>query len=310
MRDGLSVGAELLGTGRVRRSWVGNGRAWIELRGLDGPGGDDLASGVLAAVRRAPGVRGAVLNRAVSRLVVELDSDAAPVSELVAGIEHLERQFAARETEGVAGPAGSPADRRQGVNSLVDLPGDGVVMAGRALALGADGLGLAFALAGRVLRWPRPTRAVAAPVALIDAQPRARRALERRLGVDATDVVVALANAAAQALAQSPGSLAVDLLVRGLSLAEALAGRRAWRRHEPELFRQALCAQAFGGSRQHRVVAGPGERYSDAAAAAGLLGAATLGLVTGRAEPAADALLVAVPRALRTARESFAATLA
>ena len=54
----------------TRHSWRGKGRAWIEVRGLDGPDGDELGRAVVDAVLARPGVTSASLNRPLSRVVV------------------------------------------------------------------------------------------------------------------------------------------------------------------------------------------------------------------------------------------------
>ncbi|MDQ2627184.1 MAG: hypothetical protein M3Y90_09315, partial [Actinomycetota bacterium] len=59
-----------------RRCFRGEGRAWVEVRGLDGPAGDELATAVLGAARALPGVSSVRLNHPLSRLVVGLAADA------------------------------------------------------------------------------------------------------------------------------------------------------------------------------------------------------------------------------------------
>ena len=280
----------------ARRSWSGSGRAWLEVRGLDGPGGDAVAAAVLDRIRDRPGVRWAELNRTLARLVVSLGPDGPGTAELVALVDAVETEA------GVATPKRAGRGR--------DLPGDGGRVAGRALAVGADAVGLSVALAGRALRLPRLPGAVAAGVALVDTQPRLRRFVEDRLGVEAADVALAVTTAAAQALTQGPASLAVDLALRTSLLAEARAGQRAWNRHEGRLAAHATAKESYPTERRPRSLpAGPIEKYADAATLAGLGATAAIAALTGRPSQATDAVLVAAPRATRTAREGFASTL-
>lgn len=308
VQSGIAGVADVVGVTARRRSWSGSGRAWIEVRGLDGPGGDDLAVRMVAVLRALPGVEWVELNRTLSRVVVSLRPEGPTVAELSAVVGHCEED-ASNESEAPGGDGGRSGGVPRPVGGM-DLPGDGAVLAGRVAALSADVIGLAAAVAGRALRLPRLPGVVTAAVTLIDVQPRLRRALEAGIGTDPADVVLAVAMAAAQSLAQSPASLAVDLTLRAALVAEARASQRAWERHEPALAAHAACEQAFPDMvRPGPRPPGPIEKYADAATATGLLGAGVIGFAAASADRAGDAVLVAAPRATRTARESFATTL-
>ncbi|MDP9092940.1 MAG: cation-translocating P-type ATPase, partial [Actinomycetota bacterium] len=301
VRTVSSAGLELLGAHRARRSWSGHGRAWIEVRGIDAQDGHWLADAVATEVRAVPGVRWAETNRALARLVVECEPEGPSVEGLCALVCEIEERFS-----GSVGNEDSDKAPRS-----ADLPCDSAVVAGRLVALGADAVGLGLATAGRLFRWPRLPGAALAAVVLIDSQPRIRRVVEGRLGAEAADVVLATATAAAQAFAQGPASLTVDLVLRTVLLAEARAAQQAWHRDEPMLAQSASCAEApVRRSRPVPVPPGPIERYSDVAATGGLAAAAAIALSTGGSGAGADAVLVAAPRATRAARETFVATLA
>jgi cation-transporting P-type ATPase I len=293
-----------------RRSWSGSGRAWIEVHGLNGrDGGQDAGDQVVAALRVLQGVTWVELNRTLARVVVVLEVDGPTVAELATVIAQVEEAAGAGGAE-QGGDDGTDGVATAGSAPGTDLPGDTAVLAGRLLAAGADAVGLFASIGGRAMGLPRLPGAVTAAVTLIDVQPRLRRVLEARVGTEVADVALAVAMAAAQTLAQGPASLAVDLTLRTMLVAEALASRRAWERHEPWL------AEHTGREQQVPVAerpcprpAGPIEKYADAAAIAGLVGAAVIGASTGRLDKAADAVLVAAPRATRTARESFSAML-
>ncbi|MHB8273646.1 MAG: hypothetical protein ACYDC9_02590, partial [Dermatophilaceae bacterium] len=158
---------------------MGAGRAWIEVRGLDGPDGDDTAVAIVAALRALPGVQWVELNRTLSRVVVALQPQGPSLAALSAVVSHCEEDARDAGDEPGGGGAVPPVASRSVGGT--DLPGDAVVLAGRMVALGADAVGLAAAVAGRAIRLPRLPGAVTAAVTLIDVQPRLRRVVEARL---------------------------------------------------------------------------------------------------------------------------------
>src|SRR5574340_441288 len=289
---------ELLGGAPVRRCWQGSGRAWIEVCGLDGPGGQAVGTRVVDAVRSAPGVQWAELNRALSRIVVSIAIDGPSLRALCEVVAGAER--GARES--------GTDDRRR--TRAADLPGDDVVLAEKAIAVAAGAVGLTVALAGRVIRLPRLPGFVAAPVIVIDHQPRIRSLVETRLGPATTDTVLAVATAVAYALTQATASLLVDLAMRTALVAETWAGRQAWQRHEPTLAQHAASADDHPlPERARNRSAGPVERHADRTWLVGLAGTAALGAATRSPGVVGTAAMVAAPKATRTARESFASTL-
>ncbi|HME78124.1 MAG TPA: hypothetical protein VKI00_21510, partial [Mycobacterium sp.] len=57
VREGVKALSDGLPTPTLtRHSWRGRGRAWIEVRGLDGPRGNELGRAVVDAVLALPGV--------------------------------------------------------------------------------------------------------------------------------------------------------------------------------------------------------------------------------------------------------------
>src|SRR5689334_9586651 len=76
----------------TRHSWRGKGRAWIEVRGLDGPNGAEVGSAVVDAVRRRPGVTSASLNRPLSRVVVTLNGNQTSLRELCNVVDEAEKR--------------------------------------------------------------------------------------------------------------------------------------------------------------------------------------------------------------------------
>ena len=79
----------------TRHSWRGRGRAWIEVRGLDGPDGAELGRVVVDAVRARPGVKSVSVNRPLSRIVVGLSNDQVSVRDLCRDVDEAEKRWRA-----------------------------------------------------------------------------------------------------------------------------------------------------------------------------------------------------------------------
>ncbi|HET9874161.1 MAG TPA: HAD-IC family P-type ATPase, partial [Mycobacterium sp.] len=297
---------EFAGSTLSRRCWRSDDHAWIEVRGLDGPGGAELATTVVSTARALPGVKSARLNHPLSRLVVDLDSagaDPPSLRDLCSAVTDAEDRCRHRTVSAVDG------DRPAGAVKSASVPGDGLAVALRALTVGANAAGLGAAVVGRMLRLPGLPLGLEATVVAVDYQPRLRRLLEDRIGKPATDTVLSLATAAVHTLNQAPTSLAVDLMVETLKAAEDRAEARAWRRHEPELADRADHPAVHASPRPTPRPAGPIERYGDRSSWVQAVGAAVVGAATRSPDMAGTAVAVTAPKATRTARESFAATL-
>jgi cation-transporting P-type ATPase I len=295
-----ALSGELSPSTLSRHCWRGNGRAWIEVRGLSGPNGAELAREVVQAVRSQPGVTSAVVNGPLSRVVVGIDDDGASLQDLCRAVHNAEKS-APGDTKRSHGD-------RPGARST-SLPGDGLLLAARAATVGANAVGLGAAVVARALRWPPLPNAVIAAVVAANYQPRLRRLLEDRMGTHAADTALELAMAVAETVTLSVGSLAVDLTMETLKAAESVAEANAWSRYEPELARHADHADVHQPSRPLPRPPGPVERHADRAALIQAIGAAVIGAATRSLNMAATATLVTAPKASRTTRESFAATL-
>ncbi|MBF6357150.1 HAD-IC family P-type ATPase [Nocardia higoensis] len=293
IRPLAGLARESVGGAPARRCGFGENRMWIDVRGLDTPHGRALGERVLEAVRSTPGVRQAELHRPWSRIVVTSDGSGPAPQALCRIVSAVEKS---------CGPAGS-------VGRPVNLPGDDVVLAGHLIAAGTTLTALWVTLGGRLLRLPRLPGAVAAPVIATDYQPRARAVVENAIGEDAADLVFAVATAAVYTLSRSPASLAVDATTRIALLAEALSGRRAWRAQEPALATRVTAEDHPPSVRSGARPDGPIERYAGRAGRVGLVGAAGVGAVSANPVAAGTAAMVAAPKATRSAREVFAATL-
>jgi magnesium-transporting ATPase (P-type)/copper chaperone CopZ len=296
VREGAKVLSRgLSGSALTRHCWQGDDRAWIEVRGLAGPDGHELGSVVLDEVSAQPGVTAARLNLPLSRVVVDIDGEKVSLRELCRVIEDAENRHARVTRGGAARPA--------------SLPGDGLLMATRMATVSANAAGLGAAVIGRALRWPPMPNVVVAAVVVANYQPRVRRLLEDRIGKHTADTVLELAMAAAETMTLSVGSLAVDLTVEALKAAESVAEARAWNRHEPALARHADHREIHLTARPVPPPVTPADRFADVSAVVQAVAAGLVGAATRSIDMAATATLVTAPKASRTTRESFAATL-
>jgi cation-transporting ATPase I len=307
VREGVrAMSGDLPGAQLTRHCWRGDDRAWIEVRGLDGPHAARRARTVLDAVRAHPGVASATLNRPLSRIVVHLDGDRASLRDLCKVIDAAEIEATRAER---SDPAGAVARRTDRPARSKPLPGDGLMLATKAVGLGATATGMGFALAGRALRWPGLPAGVEAAVVAVDYQPWLRRLLEDRIGHAATDTVLTVATTVAHVVSLAPASLAVDLMMETVRAAESRAEAQAWRRFEPALARHADQPEHYPPARPVPPPDGLVDRHARISALAQVLGAAVVGAATRSVDMASTAALVATPKAMRTTRESFAATL-
>ncbi|MGA8329843.1 MAG: cation-translocating P-type ATPase, partial [Mycobacterium sp.] len=240
----------------TRHSWRGAGRAWIEVRGLDGPDGAELGRFVVDALTGRSGVKSVSLNRPLSRAVIELNGEQISLRQLCRDVDEAEKRWRASDH----------VEERRSDARPKPLPGDGLLLATNALGVGATAVGAGAAFVGRILVWPRLFDGVEAVVVAVDYQPRIRRLIEDRIGHSATDAVLSVAMTVAHVLELSPTSLVVDLTVEILKAAEYQAEARAWRRLEPTLARHAEYPQVYPASRPVPAPDGPVERHARRAA--------------------------------------------
>jgi len=281
-----------------RRTWVGHGRAHIEVRGLTTPGSEPLAGHLEQALRSARGVQWAQVNAIAGRVVVVFDPDDASVEDLVDVVDGVEEAHDLHD--------------EQFPHTRPEHPGDSEPIRRNAIALGADLAGLGVSVFGQLLRFTPFPSEVATVVALAENEPRARRFLEQHLGLAATDLGLGLANALAQALGQGPAGLVVDIANRSNLVGELQARRRVWEQREPALNGASHPPPAAAVPHEARpapLARGPVERYTDRAAVATLGASAAVLAVTGSPRRAAGAFAAGPPKAARLGREGFAAHL-
>lgn len=287
-----AIGRAVRGQQAQRVAWRGDGRVHIAIRGISEPRGARLARAVQARLALHPRVSWAAVNAPLGVVVVACGND-VPAAELINIVEQAEREHPAQlET-----PAARPA-----VVSRVP---------GAVAALAVSVAGLSFAGAGRAFRTIRLPAELGSLVQFVDTQPQLRAAVERAVGPDRADLVLAASNALAQSAAQGVGGLVLDVGQRAAQLAEAVMQRSAWARAEPGMCgdRRRAAGPPVPPERPSPLPPGPVERYTERT---GLAAAAAFGGVlaaSGSPRRAAGVALAGLPKAARLSREGFAATL-
>jgi len=302
VREGVKALSDGLPTPPIltRHSWCGRGRAWIEVRGLDAPDGAELGLIVVDALQGHPGVTSVSLNFPLSRAVIGLNDGQVSLRELCRAVDEAERTWQSTRADlHSARPVSRPKA----------LPCDAQPMAIRAATAGANAAGLGVAVTGRALRWTPIPATVGAANSLVNYQPALRRMVENTLGQPTTDAALTLMTAAVNLGALALPSLAVDLAMESIKIIELRAEAQAWRRHEPALARHADHAEVHPASRPIPLPDGPAERHARRAALVQASAGAAISAAAGNLDTGSAAVMVAAPKAMRTTRESFAATL-
>jgi cation-transporting P-type ATPase I len=190
-------------------------------------------------------------------------------------------------------------------------PDDPIVSpSGELLALGAHLAGAGLAMVGGLSRRARLPVAAPTLVTTVTNVPQVRAAIRSRLGPNRAEPVLALGEAAVNALSGQPVGMLVDAVHRMQRLTEALARERAWERRAGDLFAPGTPEEAgeAPAPRPRPLPEGPVERYAAHAATAG--GAGWLGALLAHRPPLSVAALAAgTAKPARLAKESFAARL-
>jgi cation-transporting P-type ATPase I len=280
---------------KSRRRWVGNGRAHIEVRGIDRPGSEQLAGDVEAALARLPDVSWVTVNAVLGRVVTAWTGAEADLAGLVAEIEEVEDRY------GLGGEGFPEASH----------PGDREAEYDQRAALATDLAGLGVSVLSQFVRAPRLPAEIAVLPTLVASTPRARQALESVLGPSVAQLSLVLTGAVAQGLAQSPVGLLVDAASRLLLAREAAARRRVWKEREPELSTRPGDHRTTPVNLRARAAmpSGSVETHEDRAGVAALVGASAACLAGGGLRRPLSILVSAMPKATSTTREAFAAHL-
>jgi calcium-translocating P-type ATPase len=293
---------------RGRHVWRGEERVHIGVPATARESGAELLRAIEKALAAHPAVDWAAVNAALGVVVVALadgeggdpatGSDADEITDdlidLVELLEEQEQQDAPGDRHPASGPSGTAVSRA-------------------ITAFAADLAGLGFAGVGSVLRrTPLPVE-FASAASFVDHQPRLRAAVERALGRQRADVLLALTNAAGQGLGQGATGLLVDAAYRAMQIAESRAAHDAFARAEPRMMgspEQVIATAEDGLALDARPVPfpeGPIERHGAYVGPAALSG---FGLTAAVAGPrrAVGVALATLPKAGRMGREGFATT--
>ncbi len=255
-----------------------------------------LVRDVKAGLEVLEGVDWAEVDAVVGRVVVVFDPQTVSGEDLIATIETVEDAHDAAHER-------FPHDRP-------DHPADREPIQRHVFGLVADVAGIGVAIAVQTLQLVRIPAEIPGLISIADSQPRVRRLLENRVGRPVTDFTLVTANALAQALAQGPLGLGVDIAHR-VGIVQELRSRRAvWERREPEIVRGPETVRHAALEASPRSVpfpGGPVEHSSDQLAVASLSAFGATLAATRNPRRAADLLLVGIPKAATLGREAFAA---
>lgn len=288
--DGLSADR------RRRRSWVGEGRAHIEVRGAHKAGNEPLVRHLEAALHAVKGVQWAQVNMVAGRVLVVFDPAGVSLDDLVDVIDGAEDEYELSDER-------FPHDRPE-------HPGDSEPIRRNAVTLCADVFGLGLGVFGQMLRLTPLPSEVALVAVIAENEPRIRQYLENHVGLAATDLGLGLTNAFVQALTQGPLGPVVDMANRANALGELQARRRVWERREQELHSDKYLAPASPISHEVRPIplpSGPIERYSDRSALFSMGAFGAILALTASPRRAVNAFTAGVPKAARLGREGFSA---
>ncbi len=289
---------------RGRRVWRGDGRLHIGVPATARESGAELLRSIEKALAAHPAVDWAAVNATLGVVVVSLadgegggDGSDEVTDDLIDLVEVLEEQE----------QLDAPGDRHP-------AGGHSSTAVSRAVtAFAADLAGLGLAGVGSVLRrTPLPVE-LASAASFLDHQPRLRAAVERALGRQRADVLLALTNAAGQGLGQGATGLLVDAAYRAMQLAESRAAEDAFARAEPGMMgapEQVISTAEDGLSLDARPVPfpeGPIERHGDYVGPAALAGFAATAALAGPRR-AVGVAISTLPKAGRMGREGFATT--
>ncbi|MBC2900173.1 cation-translocating P-type ATPase [Streptomyces cupreus] len=279
--------------------WRSGRRAHLALRPVSDRarregGTAPAARRVARALAEHPEVAYAYWDGGLARLVVVAREEA--VTDRV-----LERASALAERHGL-GP---------GDDSVEDIthPGDPAGIRTAAAALLADAIGTGAALTTYALRLPPSPRFITAAVTLLRENPRFRGLLRERYGRSRTDLLLAVANAAAHGAGQTPTSLLLDGTLRAFQLAETVARAAAFDTVHDRLCSPDRVDVSPDVCPRPPLRSTPAHEYANHAETGSVAGALATLLVKHDAADAAEAVLAGSPKAARYGPAAFNAVL-
>lgn len=279
---------------RTRRVWVGDARAHVELRSGDS---EELSRVRLELERLAaqrPELHWIDVHQGTGRAVLAFASgslDTLAAESLVA-----EAELRARMEGAAFGSFVHPADPEPAERLFIQLVFD------------VASLALATSLKFSIFPRSGLMGALSSALALVQSNARLRRLVDERLGAESAEVLLSLAIASLDVLAQRPLEGLVGAIERVHLLRELEARSRLFHAREARFF------QAPGSARPRSVPTrpvplprGPIEEYSDRSWAVALGGFLVSLLSTRSVQRSFGSLFGAVPRPARLGREVFGA---
>jgi cation-transporting P-type ATPase I len=281
---------------RTRRTWMGHGRAHIELRQGDSHELHQIGEWLSQQVQRRPELYWTEVHQGTGRAVIAFEPGALDEVALMALV--VEAEIRAGLAQAVFGRAAHPADQESSEVLFLELVAD------------ALGLVIGAGLKMSILPASRLAGALASGLAVVRSVPSLRRPLEDRWGRERTRLGLDMTIALLMGPAQRPLNSVVSI-VRKLSLAsEVEAQRRLWEEREA-----SLCSGPGAPlprsipQRPLELPRGPIEDYSDRAWAVALGGFGVSFLSTRSVQRAFGALFGGLPQPAQLGRETFAAGL-
>ncbi|WP_309116904.1 cation-translocating P-type ATPase [Saccharothrix sp.] len=280
-----------------RNVWSCPGRLHIEVHGVHGPRGKQVAARVERAVERHPGVLWARVNAPSSRVIIAVGDPPPRTADLIALVRRAEAEPATEDERLVEDELHHPADGLKGTRLVPTLA--------------ADAAGLLLAAITKVAPWAPLPGEVAALTAAIDLHPKLRELAAGRLqGRERADSATSVLAALVHGLASRSEGTLLDIAQRVQQWREVKAHERAWCALESRLIKgpEDAVADPIVVERPAPVPEGPVDRYARRALAAGALAGVAAAPFTGPRR--AMALGVAsLPKAPSVAQAAFAAQL-
>lgn len=304
--DPFSVVGAAIGTARGVASLVGASRRrvssraerlYIEVHGVHGEGGAEVARRIERAVSAHPGVVWARVNAPSSRLCVEVTEPRPQPSQLAAIAEQAERAPSSPEEMAAEDEAQHPADGLRGTRLVPTLL--------------VDAAGVVMSLFTRIAPWAPLPPEIATLLSLSEHHPVLKERLARGArSENRADSFASMLGAVSQGLAAGNGSILLDVVQRAGQWREARALERAWWDVERSVVTgpEAVEADALPKERHAPLPEGEIERYQRTALKAGAAaGAVALPFVGPRKAMAIG--LSTIPKPVETARAAFGSAL-
>lgn len=286
--------ADLLGLSR-RGTWVGRRTLHIEVHGVCGRRGGEIAARVERALERHPGVHWARVNAPAARVIIGLADPQPPTRELVTIVKRAEGEPADVDEEAREDELKHPADGVRGTRLLSTLA--------------ADLTGFGMSLITRIAPLaPVPAELAALP-AVVDHHPGLKKWLARTAhSGDRSDSLTSIVGAVAHGLAGGGDGAVIDAVQRVGQWREARAHHRAWCAAEGKLITGPESAAAGRVEGRPEPPEGDIERYQRTVLALGATAAVAAVPFAGPRKAAALGLS-ALPKSAELGRTTFATQL-